>query len=85
MVGKKQNFKIGKIEGLTEAQQKIIKHLIKIGHKGQACWLIKKNLNLSMDTVCRAKRELTDRGILLHKRGYAALNPNIIKKLQEDD
>jgi predicted transcriptional regulator len=84
MVGKKQNFKVGKIENLTEAQKKIIKHLLKVSHHGQAVWLIKKNLSISMDTVSRAKRELADRGIFLRKRGYATINPAVLVKLQEE-
>jgi predicted transcriptional regulator len=85
MSGKKQNIKIGKIESLNGTEFKIIKKLINITHHGQANWLLHSNLHLSISAVNRAVRELQDRGMLLKKRGYAALNPNIIKKLQEDD
>jgi hypothetical protein len=84
MTGIKQNLKIGAIEGLTGAEYKIIRKLIISKNNGQANWLLHKNLNLSIAAVSRAVRELQDRNVLLKKRGYAVLNPVIIKKLKED-
>jgi hypothetical protein len=84
MAGKKQNLKIGKIDELNGTEFKIIKKLISIKQHGQANWLLHKNLDLSIAAINRAVRELQDRGILLKKRGFAALNPNILKVLEHE-